>query len=372
MLCRFLPSILAVPWIGKVMNRFSTLKVLIVSDVLLGLFYSLFLYADQVLEILVLQILISLGTAFYRPGRVTMITQIVPEEQLARANSYVFGISQFMMLLGPAVGGLAFGFFGLKVGIVLNTATFWVSALALLMVRVQPQASTTSDETKESRAEMEEPKLTFKEKFAALMSIPGYKLMMFIVLADIIGSMGFGALNVLFPIVADQVFGSPQEAYGYLMSALGGGLFLGTMYGPNLQKKISSELAFILSMIFGGLFAIGFGISSHLFPSLVLILLVGFGNGIQDNALVTYVQKATAEKGDTANVFSIYQGLISATIAVAMIGSTSLVSFVGIHATIVLLGFLPFVIGTGVLLAKAKWGGRKSAARTGSEEERFY
>jgi MFS family permease len=356
MLCRFLPSIFVAPLVGRVLRKFSTVRVMFAADVVQGICYLMFLYTTSVWLIFTLQILIALGMAFYRPGRVTLIPKLVPDESLlARANSYIFGVAQFMMLLGPAMGGLIFGIFGLQVGIVLNAATFWFSALTLLFVRVdEPETPKPESQAETASAEPAEPEKTFRQKLAFLASDPTRQLLLFVVIGDVVGSMGFGALNVLFPIVSSDVFGSPQEVYGYLMSALGGGLFLGTMWGPNLMKKIPSDLLFCLAMIAGGACVLAFGWSSLVLLSVAMIFLIGIWNGIQDNALITFIQTTTAERGDTADVFSIYQGLISATIAVAMIGSTSLASVLGVSMSIMIMGLIPLVMGFCAVLARTR------------------
>ncbi|PWK11491.1 MFS transporter [Tumebacillus permanentifrigoris] len=359
MLCRFLPSIFVAPFVGRVLRKFSTLRVMIAADVLQGICYLMFLYTTNVWIIFLLQILIALGMAFYRPGRVTLIPKLVPEESLlARANSYIFGVSQFMMLLGPAIGGLIFGILGLQIGIVFNAATFWISALTLMFVRVDEQGASeqgaAQSQDAQPQAQSAEPEKTFRAKLGFLIGDQTRQLLLFIVIGDVVGSMGFGALNVMFPIVSSDVFGSPQEVYGYLMSALGGGLFLGTMWGPTLMKKISSDLLFCLAMIAGGACVIAFGWSGLVLLSVAMIFLIGIWNGIQDNALITFIQTATSERGDTADVFSIYQGLISATIAVAMIGSTSLASVVGVSKTIVIMGLIPLLIGLCTVAARTR------------------
>ena len=152
MVCRLLPSILLAPVIGRVMARHSILKVMITADLVRGLAFLSFLWLQETLWIYLLTLVISTGNAFFGPGQYTLIPKLVPEDALARANSYIGGSNQFMMLIGPAIGGVIFGFTGMEAGIVFNAASFFVSMIALMRIRLVEQPFVVEKAVKEEAA----------------------------------------------------------------------------------------------------------------------------------------------------------------------------------------------------------------------------
>lgn len=346
MICRFLPSVLFSPFIGKIVNKFSSLKIMILADFLRGGMFLLFLYVESPLLIYIFTFFIYLGTAFFNPGKFHFITKLIPIDLLARANSCIAGINQLMILIGPAIGGIVFGIFGLSVGIIFNSLTFFFSMFALIKIKISKiEEENYVKEENYLKSKNVKKRHFLKGFFNTYTSLKIKKMLFYIVVGDAIASMGFGSLNVLFPIFAKDVFYSNQAAYGYLMSFLGGGLLLGTMLGPNLQRGIRSDLLYSISTAVAALFAFLFGGSGWLLLSIVLIFFVGMGNGVQENAAITFIQKETTVLGNTADVFSVYQALTSVSIVIAMTGSTILVKIVGIHLATMYISLIPLLIG---------------------------
>ncbi|MGZ6505309.1 MAG: MFS transporter, partial [Tumebacillaceae bacterium] len=67
MACRVLPSILLSPFIGRIMAKFSLLRVMIVADIVRGIGYLALLYVQTPLQIYVLTVVVATGSAFFNP-----------------------------------------------------------------------------------------------------------------------------------------------------------------------------------------------------------------------------------------------------------------------------------------------------------------
>lgn len=349
MVCRLLPSILLAPLIGPVMARYTVLNVMIFADLVRGLAFLSFLWLQEPLWIYGLTLVISAGNAFFAPGQYTLIPRLVPEAVLARANSYIGGSNQFMMLIGPALGGIVFGFTGMTAGIVFNALTFFVSMAALMRIRVSrdlPTAVEAGEQKVDSPCEEQQAHGNSLQRFRrTLTSLWSRKLLFFLILSVPIANLGFGgALNTLFPVIAKDVF-TGETAYGYIMSCLGGGLFLGTMIGPWLQKKMSTVVLYSLATVVAAVHVFLFGGSDVLLFSLLAIFLVGSGNGVADNAAITYMQTATAQTGDTADVLAVDNALASAGTVLGMTIATSVAALWNASSAIMMLSLCPVVAG---------------------------
>jgi len=367
MVCRLLPGILLAPVIGRVMAKHSILRVMILADLVRGLAFLSFLWLQTPLWIYLLTLVISAGNAFFGPGQYTLIPKLVPQEVLARANSYIGGSNQFMMLIGPAIGGVVFAFTGKEAGIVFNALSYFVSMAALMRIRVEsvdvPLKNVESggvpqevplQQAQSSNGRTPNSSNSIRRFFGILTSLWSRKILLFLLLSVPIANLGFGgALNTLFPVIAKDVF-SGEAAYGTIMSCLGGGLFLGTMIGPLLLKKAPAPLIFSVATVVAAVGVFLFGGSDVLLFSLAVIFLVGTGNGVADNAAMTYMQTATSQTGDTADVLAVDEALASIGTVVGMSIATTVAALWNAQSAIMMLSLCPVVAGVamGMLLVR--------------------
>jgi MFS family permease len=133
---------LAGPVGGLLADRFKRKRMMIASDVVLGVVVLLLLFvhtsADTWLIYLVAVLYGAVGTIFY-PARAALMRVILPEELLGDANGALSIARQGLRVLAPALGAglyVAFGHNGGAVAI-LDSASFAGSALFLLAIRVR-------------------------------------------------------------------------------------------------------------------------------------------------------------------------------------------------------------------------------------------
>jgi MFS transporter, DHA3 family, macrolide efflux protein len=327
------------------MRRFSMLRVMILADLVRGIGYLAFLYVQTPWQIYILTLALATGSAFFNPGKFALIPPLVPQEGLARANSYMGGVSQLAMLIGPALGGVVFGILGERAGLIFNAMTFFVSMVSLMLVRLPKQGTmeVSRDKVSEESEVQESGWARARKTFQSLRS---RRLLFVAVTLGTLPNMGFGgSMSALFPIMANDVFHSPDRMYGLILSVLGGGIFLGMMVGPLLQKKVSRFPLLCMSCVCGAVFVLLFGSFSQPVVALVMIFLVGLFNGIQDNASTTFIQMESSKHGDTADVFSLEQALLSVTFIIGTLLASWLSSFFGAQRAIVTIGFVPLVVG---------------------------
>ncbi len=74
-------------------------------------------------------------TVFFRTAYVKLIPEVVAEPELETANARLFGTESAMQVLGPGVAGLLLRTVAAATGLVLDAASFLVSALCLWRVR---------------------------------------------------------------------------------------------------------------------------------------------------------------------------------------------------------------------------------------------
>ncbi len=139
-----LPSAVIGPWAGVLVDRLDRRRVMIAADVVRGLVVLGLIgvrSADTVWLAYALIGLAVIGTSFFEPARSAMLPAVVAPADLVLANSLSAATWATMLAVGAAVGGLVTSWLGRDVSFVINSASFFLSAVAIGGIR--PPAATS-------------------------------------------------------------------------------------------------------------------------------------------------------------------------------------------------------------------------------------
>jgi MFS family permease len=126
---------------GVVSDRFDRRRVLISADLVRGLAVGAMAIlslagALQLWHMFVLVAVYGAGTAFFGPAFDAIVPDLMPTEQLAQANSLDQLVRPMAFrLAGPALGGWMVAGLGVGTAFALDSATFAISAVAVLSMR---------------------------------------------------------------------------------------------------------------------------------------------------------------------------------------------------------------------------------------------
>ena len=81
-------------------------------------------------QLLAVALLVGTATVFFRAAYPVFLTSVVPADQLEDANSRLLGTESAMQVAGPGLGGLLAQVVSAAAGLVLDAASFLVSAPA--------------------------------------------------------------------------------------------------------------------------------------------------------------------------------------------------------------------------------------------------
>ena len=137
-LSRFLPYMLLSPMAGVVADRFERHRVMAASDLVqLGAMTGLTVVvavAGPAQLVVALSALSASAATLYQASASALVTAIVPEGDLASANSLTSTVSKVAFVSGPAAGGLLLLLGDPVFAFGINAITFAVSAALLLGV----------------------------------------------------------------------------------------------------------------------------------------------------------------------------------------------------------------------------------------------
>ncbi len=128
------PVIILAPFAGVMADRFNKKYNMVILDFISGiilLIYSIILFSgkDHYVVVAVMMLVLSGISTLYQPSVTSSIPLLSSEENLMRANGVVQQVSSLSNFLGPIIGGILYGFVGIKGVILINLASFFVSAI---------------------------------------------------------------------------------------------------------------------------------------------------------------------------------------------------------------------------------------------------
>jgi predicted MFS family arabinose efflux permease len=214
-----LPIVLLAPVVGSLVDKFDSRRLIVLSSLWQSTACVLLAFVEQPQVILVLVALNACGTAITNPLFLALVSEIVPERDLAPANSVQQGAVTIATMAGPAVGGLLTGLTGsARVPLLLDAVVFVVVAGVGLLIDTRRQPSPSAPSTRTGIA------MLFTDR--------------------ILGAAV--ALAVLLPLVVHLIyvaqvylvrdtFGASGLAFGLLQTTHMAGLLIGTMVASQLN-----------------------------------------------------------------------------------------------------------------------------------------
>jgi MFS family permease len=138
MIVQFLPVAIVGPAAGVVVDRVNRRRLMIAADLLRGvviLGLLLVRRADQVWIAYVVMAIAMAASGFFEPARTATIPNVTSAEELLPANAVASATWSAMLAVGASVGGLATTLFGRDVAFLINSASFFCSAVFIARTR---------------------------------------------------------------------------------------------------------------------------------------------------------------------------------------------------------------------------------------------
>jgi MFS family permease len=236
LIAKTLPRFFLGPLAGVLADRVNRKFVLVASDVLRAGIVLCFLLVDRperVWLIYALTVAQFIVASFFEPASSAILPGLVEgEEELVTANVLGSVTWSAMLTLGAAAGGIVAGVFGAETALVIDSATFLVSAGLVLGVKYDRAAVVEGTATSGFRDMIDGFKYVLEQKGIG-----------FLVLIKSIGQIGSG--DILIAVFAERYFPYGQEgaaAIGIMFAAAGLGAILGPVVAKALGGTDSSEL----------------------------------------------------------------------------------------------------------------------------------
>jgi MFS family permease len=264
----FMPAIVIGIAAGSMVDRMPRRRLMIISDLVRVVVFLALPFADSAGLIVALAAAAGFATGFFRPAVYAGLPNLVPDEDLANANSVLQTIENTAWAVGPLLGGVLVAATGPDVAYVINALTFFVSAALLTRIpgRLLQAAAVAGHGYWRDLA----------DGFAL---IRGSRALLTILAAWNVVMLATAGANVSEVVLAKEAFTAGDFGYGLLVGATGVGLAVGSLLAGSFLETRS------LSSVYGsaiGLIALGMGAaaaSPNVWVAAVCVAFVGAGNG---------------------------------------------------------------------------------------------
>jgi MFS family permease len=336
-LAQFLPSVALVLLTGHVADRLDRSRILsacytLLAAAVLGLAWLA--PGDRMDLLYCLLVLVGSARAFAGPAGQALLSQLVPEAELARAVARVSSAWQFATIVGPALGGFLYRLapsvtwiYGLVAGLM------GLSAVLVLAIRVDAPAGPRKA-------------VSWSTVVAGVVYVARNPVLLGAISLDFLAVLLGGAVALL-PVVARDVLHADATALGALRSApAAGALLVGLALSRWPVRRHAG--AIMLTCVFGfGLATVGFGLSRSLPLSLAMLALIGATDMVSVSVRQTLIQLRTPQE---------MRGRVSA-VNLVFIGASNELGEFESGVTAAWLGVVPAIVagGLGTCLVVALW-----------------
>lgn len=236
--CSFIPMIIFSLFGGVLADRVNKRNIMVILDFGTATIIAVFYLIHGILPIVpimivCLMLLYSISGA-YQPAVQASIPALLENEQIMRGNAVINMVNTLASLLGPIIGGILFGAWGLVPILLVSTACFLSSAVMEIFIHIpfkkrkseKSMASIVLDDLKESGRYIKNE----KPEFVPVIVI----LALFNLIFSSVMIVGIPIMVVNILQMSDISLGITQGALG--LGGLAGGL-LGGIIGGRLKLK---------------------------------------------------------------------------------------------------------------------------------------
>jgi MFS family permease len=329
------PSFFLSPVGGALADRLDRRRLMVACDVVRAVVCLAFLFVrnEQTIWLAfpLIAILASFAAAF-DPASEAALPNLVDPDDLSTANALTGSLWGTMLVIGSAAGGVVTAVLGRDAAIVIDAASFALSATLIFSVHRA---------FSEARGHEEHPSVVDATKETARYARGDHQ-----VLALLVVKAGWGLAGgvlVLISVFATQVFHGGVAAIGILMAARGVGALIGPFVGRAFLGERDRRIFTVISVGLA-VFGLGYvlmGVSPALVLALPAVALAHLGGGAQWTFSSYGLQRVVPDR-IRGRVFAFDFALITATIAISSLATGWLAGAYGPRATAVFLGALAF------------------------------
>ena len=239
---------------------------------------------------------IGIARGFFSPATFSLMAQIVPKKIYPNSSTWNSSSWQAASILGPAAGGLIYGFYGITVTYSVILAFIFIALVCIFFLKKHPPVFIPKESIVKSLTEGVQ--FVFKNK----MMLGAMSLDLF--------SVFFGGAVALLPVFANDILKVGSEGLGFMRAAASSGAVL-TMLAMTRFSPMNRPWRNLLIAVTGfGTSIICYGLSKNFYLTLFFLFAEGAFDSISVIIRSTIMQLLTPDqmRGRVSAVNSMFIG----------------------------------------------------------------
>lgn len=239
---------------------------------------------------------IGIARGFFSPATFSLMAQIVPKEIYPNSSTWNSSSWQAASILGPAAGGLIYGFYGITATYSIIILFIAIAMVCIFFLNSHPPTYIPKESIIKSLTEGVH--FVFKNK----MMLAAMSLDLF--------SVFFGGAVALLPVFANDILKVGSEGLGLMRAAASGGAVI-TMFAMTRFSPMNKPWRNLLIAVTGfGTSIICYGLSKNFYVTLLFLFMEGAFDSISVIIRSTIMQLLTPDqmRGRVSAVNSMFIG----------------------------------------------------------------
>ena len=311
---RGLVPVLLGPRAGNLSSRFHPVRLMIATDLVRALLIASvgFLAAFDLLTWPAALVLFSVAAglgAIFRPAQMIVLSKETPDELKPAINGFLTLVQTGALSVGPILAGLATVWLGPTGLMLVDAATYTLSALLLV--------GALSFQALERSAAEEGGKPSFRNVATLLLAVPRFRApYVFHLTSHVVA----GSTFVIVVGIA-QRFADPESQIGYLTGVIGVGSVIGALVATRIAARSTRKVMAGATLLLGPLLMVATNFSTWILIAVAMFVLGVTANLVEPFAWSEY-QQSVPEKLMGASF-----GFIDATTTASILGASAVVGW---------------------------------------------
>jgi MFS family permease len=329
LLLAFVVPRLVGPLAGVIADRADSKRLMVTCDLAQAVLFAVLAWVRWWPGVIIIVLVASLFSTLYFPAGRSNIPALAGRENLARANTLLAIGSNSALAAGPALAGLLLTFSGPRAALLVNAATFVVSALLTMRITGLRAGSGTPAAGA--------PVTMFgvaRAGFAVVWRNPVARTVAIVLLPGV----GFASLdNAAMIFLVRSGFHAGAGVYSWMVTALSIGMAGLPLLLSATPWPLSGRALFLGGEGVFGAATVATGLSPWLGGGIAAQFVAGAGNGLENIGIDTVLQESTADE-EMGTVFgTVYTTPYVGQIIAYLLATPCILAF-GPRATFVIAG----------------------------------
>ncbi|WP_071459644.1 MFS transporter [Bacillus massilinigeriensis] len=319
------------PWTGGFIDRFPKKTIMIVTDIIRGLLMFVLAFQQNIGFILLIIFFVHVCSSFFTPASQAYIAKFLPAQQRGAFNGIFQAAQSGGLVIGPAVAGLLLPIFSPTGVVLINGASFILSAILLIFLPFKEENSVAT-----SRIPFWKTWNADRKSVVGLTKEKNDFVKVYITFQTLI-VMGM-ALDSLEWVYSKEVLGLNATQYSLLVSFCGIGYFAGSLLASILSKWISAKTMVGVGMLFSTIGFAGYAYSPNFQTALTSFTVLGVAQAVANSGIMTLYQESIP-----ATLMARFSNFFAVIISIMLISITFLLGLFG-EKTVSMAVQLPVIV----------------------------